>query len=441
LFRERSIIKLGIIALLAVSSGCATGAGSGGSDPSKQSKEAANQVNNQPAEIVFFSTSGASQASFDQDLGESIRKKFPNYTIKYIPTGNGVSLSSVVTSGEPIDIIFDSIGNFPDSVIDSGMKYDMSELIKKHNIDLSRFEPTLVDAMKKFANGGMYGLPVSNINMVLFYNKDILDKFGVPYPKDGMTWDEAVDLGKKLTRTDGQVQYLGLGLSQGHYMRMNQFSLPYMDPATQKATINSDSWKQIFQTIYMNPAEPSEYRAYIEGNSGKVPFTDEFVKTKVLAMDGLLSNSPTTEWNNINWDMVSLPAFKSLPDIGSQSYPTYYSVTSISKHQDQAMEVIKYLTSDEFQMTLSKKGIMPVMKDEAFKNALGQEGKFKDKHYKAVYYNKFAPIAPKSVYDLDIEKFYRKDISDLVLGKTDLNTVLRTAEEAANKKITERKNK
>lgn len=45
----------------------------------------------------------------------------------------------------------------------------------------------------------------------LFYNKDIFDKFGVAYPKNGMIYEETLDLdlARRVTRSDGGVQYLG----------------------------------------------------------------------------------------------------------------------------------------------------------------------------------------------------------------------------------------
>lgn len=72
----------------------------------------------------------------------------------------------------------------------------MTELIKKHNLDLGRLEPVLVDSMKKMGNGEIWALPTGTATNVIIYNKDIFDKFGVDYPTDGMTWDEFYELAK-----------------------------------------------------------------------------------------------------------------------------------------------------------------------------------------------------------------------------------------------------
>jgi len=310
---------------------------------------------------------------------------------------------------------------------------------------LNRFEQTAIDAMRTISDGKLYGLPVSNITMALYYNKDIFDKFGVPYPKDGMTWDELVELSHRVTRVDSGKQYVGLGVSPAHILRLNPFSLPFVDPKTEKATINDNGWKLIFEYGFIKPAEVSGYRDKIRALGNKLPAANNFIKEKDLAMyyalSNIFSNSDTgDELAAMNWDMAAVPMFKEKPGVGAQLYPVYFSVTSLSKHKDAAMEVIKYLTSDEYQMMNSKLGIISVLKSKEINDAFGQETRFKDKNLKSIFfYNKFAPISPKTPYDAKAESIYRQDLTDLAMGAIDINTAFRKAEEATNKAIEEAK--
>jgi multiple sugar transport system substrate-binding protein len=81
---------------------------------------------------------------------------------------------------------------------------------------------------------------------------------------------------------------------------------------------------------------------------------------------------------------------------------------------------------------------MTILKDEKIKQAFGQDGPYKDKNLKAVFYNKFAPISPKTLYDADAERAYRDQIAELAIGKTDLNTAFRVIEETVNKAVAEK---
>ena len=50
-----------------------------------------------------------------------------------------------------------------------------------------------------------------------------------------------------------------------------------------------------------------------------------------------------------DWDKATVPVMGDLPGVGSQPYSTYWNIASISEYPDDAMEVIKYLISDEYR--------------------------------------------------------------------------------------------
>lgn len=299
---------------------------------------------------------------------------------------------------------------------------------------MNRFEPALVDAVKQF--GGLYGFPVHSGGLVLYYNKDIFDKFGVAYPRDGMTWEEAIELGKMLTRNDNGRQYIGLGPSIDHVLSMNSYSLPLVDKSTLKPAINNEKYKKLVETLAIAPTQVNGYKEQFAALK-RTFNNNDFMKDKFIAMFimnfGLQSQK---EFETLNWDMASLPVFKDNPGIGTQPYPNLLFVTNTSKFKDQAMEVIKYVTSDEHQMTLSKKGYIPVLKNESIKKAFAQESNFKDKNVvKAVFTNKLAPSNVRTKYDGKVNGPLLKHITNVITGEEDLNTALRKVEEEANKAI------
>ncbi|MCZ8511084.1 extracellular solute-binding protein [Paenibacillus filicis] len=399
-----------------------------------------------PVELVFYSMSKDLEASFNDRYGDAIRKKFPNYTIKYIQRGTGTDLQDLLNAGQRIDIHWDSIGSFPNSNIVYGLSYDMTDLIKKHNVDLSRFEPSLIDAMKQLGDGKIYGLPVYNERMALFYNKDLFDKLGVPYPKDGMTWDELGDLAKKLSVEKDGVAYTGFSPSINHLFLTNPYSLPLLDKDTQKATINSDKWKQVIEAQLIRPASSPVYAKAMAAYNGKIPDLQQFAKDQTLAMfisSPVLPSVMKKELSQFNWDIVSYPEMSDLRGIGPQSYPGYFAITKMARNKDAAMEVLKYLTSDEYQLEYSKKGIMTSLKSDSVQKALGSESSFKGKNYGAFFYNKFPAMANKSVLESQVAVLgtYTKNMNKVAAGTMDLNTALRTAEEETNKLVDDFKKK
>lgn len=425
-------LLVSIILLSALLTAC------GGSDANEDpDADAQVPINTKPAELVFYSSSGDTPESFNQRFGDPIRKKFPHYTITYIQMKQGTFFPELLASGQTVDIFWDSVGTFSGNIVNYEMNYDMSGMIKKYKVDLGRFEPVPLDAVRSFSNGGIYGLPVFNNNMVLYYNKDLFDKFGFPYPKDGMTWDEVNELAKKFDRVEDKVSYSGLSISPKHLLRMNNLSEHFADPTTHKHTLDTDKWKKLLETYYVTPGTNPIMKQKTTKLS-RAPFVDEFFKEKSIAMFPYLSNAPTNVpefFRSMNWDMVSFPVFKELPGVGSQAYPTYFGITAQSKEKDAAMEVIKYLTSDEYQLEYSKKGVMTVLKDQAILDAYGTETEFRDHNLRAVYSTKFAPISKKTIYDEAILSVLSSQVKNLVNGTMDVNTFIRTTGEEAQKQI------
>lgn len=388
----------------------------------------------EPAELVFFGMSGGLEEGWNEKFGDALRKRFPSYKFTYIPRGGNNTLENFVTTGTQVDFVLDSVGNSVNSTIPSGLMFDISELAQKHGIDLNRFEPATIEAMKQF--GGMYGLPINNGGLVLYYNKDIFDKFGVSYPKDGMTWDEAIEIGKKLTRSDNGRQYIGLAASVQHALSMNAYSLPYVDKTTDKAAVNNDKYKKIVETLVLAPAQDPGYKEKVRLLK-RTFMSDDYSKDQYIAMFvmnyGLQNNM---EFDTFNWDMAALPVFKENPGIGTQPYPDFYFITQTSKYKEQAMEVLKYLTSDEVQMEMSKKGHVPVLKNESIKKAFAQDSKFKNKNVvNALFTNKYASPISRTKYDSKVNGQLLSHAYRAILGDEDLNTALRLAEEEANKAI------
>ena len=422
---------------LTMLTGCAGGGAPAAEPGAGTAKEQAPKTD-KPVELVFYSSNGDPAESFNYRFGDALRKKFPNYTFKYIQSTKGSTLPELITAGTKFDIFFISTGNYEQLMLENNLQIDMDPLAKKHSVDLSRLEPTVVESIRQSSGGKLYGIPVHTNNMVLYYNKAIFDKFGVAYPKDGMTWDETLTLAKKLTIVDNGVQYMGFSTSPNHILRMNQLSIPNADLAANAPTINKDDrWKTFFQTVFQEPYQDLGYQKRI-AEMKKIADFNVFMKDQTLAMYAYLSSLVYVlpeDLKKMNWDMVTLPTFKEKPGIGSQSYPFYFGITRLSQNQDEAMEVLKYMISDEFQTELSKKGIMPVLKNEAVQKQLGQDSPFKDKNFKAVFLNKFAPIPPKALYDASLVTNYAKYADQLMKQGADINTALRKAEEDSLKTI------
>jgi multiple sugar transport system substrate-binding protein len=425
---------------------CATGtaskdAGQSGTDtgknaPAQQSAaDLAKKAAEEPTELVFYVTNnGWTEDKFMESYGDPIRKKFPKYTIKFYPQKDGKTFEQAIATNQTIDILISSVGLTPAFLLTYNVQSDISDLIKKYNYDLNRLEPSTVEIQRQLANGGIYGLPVTTSSAALFYNKDLFDKFGVSYPKDGMNWDELYELAQKMTRNDGGQQYKGFTNAFQHLMFLNQLSAPHLDSKTFKALYTADNFKRAFENyarFYKIPGNDLPKNKFTLGGQ-----QDPFYKDQTVAMFMTLSGAGKTYQNLLNWDVVQVPFFKDKPGVGAQSYPNYFYITSTSKHRDAAFQVLAYATSDEYQEWLMKDGVPSVLKDQSkLISSFGiNEPFYKGKNIKSLLPAKFAAPTMKTQYQAIADKETLAALGEYTSGK-DVNTVLREAAERTDKEI------
>ncbi|MBD2860580.1 ABC transporter substrate-binding protein [Paenibacillus oceani] len=192
------------------------------------------------------------------------------------------TIEELLAAGDVPDIIWEGLTNIH-LLTPLKVPTDLQSLAKKHGFDFNKFDTKLVDSIKSYSDQGqIYYLPYNTLAFALMYNKDIFDKFGVPYPKDNMTWDEAIELGKKLTRTEAGVNYIGLRPPGALNRLQMQMGVPYVDAKTHKATIATDGWKSLFaspngcqvnivQTCPLRSTKRPSFRRWVHSPFGTYP--------------------------------------------------------------------------------------------------------------------------------------------------------------------------
>ncbi|MDF2716153.1 MAG: extracellular solute-binding protein family 1 [Paenibacillus sp.] len=419
------------IAAVALLGALATGCGSGGT------KNGADQpgmaAKTEPVTLLFYTAQGnyAKEENFESDIGQFIKAKFPHIKLEHIHTAKGAEYQDLIGAGKIPDIVLESSSNVTSAIIRNGLQHDMTALLQKQKLDPNRIDPALLQVVRNFGDGKLNGLPFLGSNYLMFYNKDVFDKFGVPYPRDGMTWDETYELAKKLTRTDGGVQYNGFQADPGLLLKYNPRSLGVLDAKEDKPEVATEAWKQYV----------SHVKRFYDIPNNPVSNVDNFPKGQyALAVHVAEKVIGWPQVNpNLNWDVVAAPVFKDAPGVGLQS--NFYSlfVTGQSKHKDEAAAVIAHLLSDEVQTQLSKKGLITPLVSKDVQKAFGDNmPELKGKNVQAVYANKYATPPPARANGLTFVDGYSKmraAFVDMMKTNEDVNTVLRKAEEAIKQDI------
>lgn len=404
-----------------------------GNNGSANKNDPAAPPTNEPPKPVTLNVFTDASVTIDMEQ-ELLQKKFPHITLNVIKNGKDTRIENVVASGQQLDLINHSMGSIW-KLLDLRLLSDLTPFIDKYKFDLNRYIPGVVESMRSYSDKGeLLALPYELNSSVLFYNKSIFNKFGVPYPKDGMTWDDVYELARRVTKQDGGVQYKGFQFQHQNLTWKNQLGLPVVDAQTNKALVNNDGWKRFLETMG---------RFYsIPGNEPVGGDSDNFLKTQILAMrvgPNILSGIPEAVKAGLDWDVAAVPVYAGSTSGGSQLIAPFYSIPAGGANKDAAFQVMAFLMSPEVQLVKSKSGKMPIINDQAAIKAFaadmeGIQGKnmgafFKETIGKPIKATRFDAIAKDELWGKALKDYYEQ--------KKDLNTVLREAEEAINKKIAE----
>ncbi|MGG4036011.1 extracellular solute-binding protein [Paenibacillus cisolokensis] len=424
-----------VIPMLALAA-CTEESGNPESEVGQQQQQQQETAESPDNELYIFTAWPAfyvDEAIFEKQVGQFIKKKFPDITLKHVAWNDGSRYEDLIAKGTIPDIIFDDVGrNTYRQVRRFKLEYDMTKLIKKYNFDTSKLNPADMQYSINTSDGKLYSLPFNTNDYVLVYNKDLFDKFGVDYPKDGMTWDEAYELAKRLTRQEGDMTYKGFQMNPAHYMRFNQLAEPALDPNEDKASMVSDNWLKIVDNI----------RRFYEIPGNQLVKTHQFAQGNVAMIIDSLENAMEVIAQNpdINFDVSAVPVFPEAPKSKFQPSTNGMFITNQSDNKDLAFQVIAYLLSPEVQTELSRQGVVPVLNDPEVRAAYGQGiPEWQGKHVQSIFYLDGAkPPARKP----NLTYVYAN--TDLVWNSIsqeskDSQTALRIANEAMDKAIQETK--
>ncbi len=84
---------------------------------------------------------------------------------------------------------------------ESAFLLDLSPFVDDPAFPKADFFPNTLDTFRW--QGKIYGLPATFVPWAFFYDKEVFDAAGIPYPQTGWSWDDLAQLAAQLTQRDG----------------------------------------------------------------------------------------------------------------------------------------------------------------------------------------------------------------------------------------------
>lgn len=442
-FSSRLTQLVSIAATVAILSACGQNAPpSGSADPSSPPPPAGSKAPPAPIKLLMLQDGATiTKEEFQTLIADPVSAKYPHITMELAVNGKGdEGVQQLLASGTFPDLIF---GTYPRIVNHRELQTveNLNPMIARNKLDLQRFDPGAIATARAYSGSdSLYALPFSLNFTATFYNKEIFDKFGQPYPKEGMTWEDALDVAKSVSRTSDGVQYRGAFI-QGIGDVSSQLSLSRIDPVTGKANIASqEGWKSLFELYKAFNDLPGNKDAHTSTTLNNGFLKDQNVAMAIsydarFAALEKLYGTP----QDFAWDVTQFPSFKGKPDVTVASSGHFLMLSSLSKHKEEAFQVIQLLGSQEIQKKITDYGRYTALQDPAIKEMYGHTMKsMQGKNIKAVFKSRFAnPVPPHPNNDLTLPAI-NAALTRVVNEEVDINSALRQAEEEMNKAIAER---
>ena len=218
--------------------------------------------------------------------------------------------------------------------------------------------PQIVDRFT--VEGKLYAIPRDVAPFAcVFYNKDLFDQAGLPYPTDDWTWDDLLRFARALTKKDANgriIQYGFYSWAWKNFIYGNGGSLvddvkhPTASRIGDPRTISGLQFYADLANLYHVMPTPMAL-----ANLG-MGIDMMFASGRLGMFLSGVWETPLLRNYNFRWDVAMFPKNRE----GIRGFGTGgsgYSILRSSKHKKEAWEVVKALTSETAQARLPERGL------------------------------------------------------------------------------------
>ncbi len=253
---------------------------------------------------------------------------------------------------------------------DRGYLQSLEPLVGQDKLDLSQWYSETVDDGRYtkgslgFGKGTLYAMPETNVGMVIYYNKTLFAKDGVPEPASDWTWDQFLQAAQKLTHREQQVPQFGVvGATGPKNMDGFLFSAggDYMDNAGTQGTLSS------------GPSQTAlSWLADLVQKYHVQPTADE-----IKEVNGTWNvDTYVQQMTAYEWDLAPVPVGAA----GSSGRQTYIGTNTLSmyastKHRAESWDVLKFLVGEEAMKLFAQTGTPCLIKVAQSADFLQPNGK------------------------------------------------------------------
>ncbi|WP_080838958.1 ABC transporter substrate-binding protein [Cohnella massiliensis] len=426
--RKRNRSMLLILCLLPALTGC-TGSGNEATFDGEWKKEATLKV------MV------SSEDFFMREYGELFLIQHPNMTIEFVPYEGRDIVQTVAEQEQDVMALLPADFNL---LYEKGALYDLHNLITDDRFDLDRMHPGIVEALKQQGGGRLYGLPPFYLNLAIYYNKKVFDRYSIPYPTDNMTWEELFQLASRFAGLGEDIFGLYSSLDAGFLTSLmaSSHDVQLFNPTTLTVTAVTPSVSKLAGMLVdayrtgalAPPASANEEDPFIQGKSAMAIDYSYYINNVIRPAEMKQGSDFKPDW-----DIVTPPSDARNRESSSFTYYSeIYTVNAKSPYPQAAWQLVKFVNSDEMARLRSR--TVPYMLPTRTQYIWNVDGK----HVEALYSQRpnlnelgkdFSRV-PKG-FASQLDSIVNQEIAKVRAGTQTLEEALKSVQERGQQQLDE----
>ena len=323
----------------------------------------------EPVTITFSYSNYYTNAKYLEGMVDEFSEQYPYITVELLP----LTFYRSLTYPGDVNVAYswDTLEKHARGTV---TMMDLTSFIEKEDsFDLADFYPGVMNFFSM--EGKTLAIPTGVDVEVLYYNKDLFDRYGVSYPEAGWTWDDFLDAAIALR--DPKAGIYGFGA--------NPDSWDYVDIIYSRGGQLFDDLQEPTRTMYDDPKniEALEWYVGLSEEYGVAPTREQVQKEfRGYVYDGItrgmvgmwiggfsLRQQYNPEWG-FEYGMVPLPGEEGTPLLGWWEEGLF--ISGEAQHPDACWKWITFLYErnlPEFLMPSRRS----LVESEKYRNTVGFE--------------------------------------------------------------------
>lgn len=395
--KKKVIASVMTAAMLMGMAGCGSDGGSSG---------AGSDGKNEDGKIVLNFYEHSDSEPYLQQFVDAYEAQNPNVEINMTIISNDDydnKIKVMLAGGGDVDVFWLRSGSAARQLAGDGALLPLNELCEKNGVDTSVYG----ECQTAYElDGETYGLATTKSAWMLFYNKDLFDAAGIPYP-EAMTWDEYTELAKSLTTDD-----LRGGLIPNWNLHLGSSAAG--EQLTDENLEVTKDWVNYLNQWYVE--DKSHYG--VEEMSGSFDANGTFAEGNTYMMingDWTFSTLPTSE-PGFEWDCAPLPTFEGKDGTTVGTTSVYAINSGISDEKvDAAFDFIKFICySEEGAKLYAENSYVAAYPSDEAKEIYLQKNEKEGAGY--MFECEIMPEATTEDYDDEVNNAFKEEIELALVG-------------------------